>query len=709
VPPTPLTCNPPASDVTDLSAIAWSQTDFGGLQVTDGSLEQAVLAMSDEARPENTRIACDGKIAKCFLFCDSVCPDDSFKNTLGKQKVWVFAFCQSMRTQRKRGGGKNRAETARFVKLDYDQVMAECHGWFGDQSQAPPEPTDPVGTSVLAQCKAAIRQTFKEQVAANLLGSSWDQIWTMRLENLQNLVKSRRSISNKKAHVEKLDHEFSPCTTVEEHPKIEAEMWERGNAANTRSSHAWMQHRFCCLLFSTSGILRGESLCKAELSNFLSLRMKKGTDPHHLMVMIMQIATGECLCNVSLSPNEKSNVQMQTHTMDTGETNNGQKLCGRSMRHKEVELCSVGGLAFCLAMRFDLTKEFEEFDLDNFLENEKWFDIKLLTDATRSDHDHTKAMANDSCAKTIKSVSGKLGLVSNHWVHLGRTIGPKLLEFPEIKAQEIRILGNWEAKMPECSCSAKPPMKAVRAANGFFQANGMHFNPRTVVEGPEFERLKRLNPFAWACEAVEFFEEPFARLGVEGHHTAFHFVKFMASLNTVFLQDATAMLIKFPERCHCAMCNMPVFQHADFELSSIFCVCFAFVMFFADPSLLLLPQTYAATMRQSMSHEESPMDHSIESVLPGVHSRLSAMQINMAEGFRVSNHEMKEQEKRGIQREEQRELREIARVEENNKRLATVFRNAADGMMMTGSERETEGAVDGGDDELRTDRCNCRR
>jgi hypothetical protein len=389
---------------------------------------------------------------------------------------------------------------------------------------------------------------------------------------------------------------------------------------------------------------------------------------------------------------------MQTHTMDTGKTNHGQKLYGRSMRHKEVELCSVGGLAFYLAMRFNLTKEFEEFDLDDFLENEKWFDIKLLTDATRSDHDHTKAMANDSYAKAIKSVLGKLGLVSNHWVHLGRTIGPKLLEFLEIEAQEIRILGNWEAKVQECSYSAKLPMKAVRAANGFVQANGMHFNPRTVVEGPEFERLKRLTPFAWAYEAVEFFEERFARLGVdEGHYTAFHFVKFMANLNTVFLQDATAMLIKFPERCHCAMYNMPVFQHADFEVSSIFCICFTFIIFFADPSLLLLPQTYAATMRQSMSHEESPLDHSLESVLPGLHSRLSAMQINMAEGFRLSNHEMKEQEKRGIQREEQRELREV-------KRLATIFRNAADGMM-TGNEREHKGAVDGGadDEQLRTD------
>jgi hypothetical protein len=78
----------------------------------------------------------------------------------------------------------------------------------------------------------------------------------------------------------------------------------------------------------------------------------------------------------------------------TGKTNHGQKLYGRTMRHKLVELCSVGGLSFYLAMRFWLTKEFEDFDFQDFLDNKKWFDIKLLTDATRSDHDHSKPMAN---------------------------------------------------------------------------------------------------------------------------------------------------------------------------------------------------------------------------------------------------------------------------------------------------------------------------
>jgi hypothetical protein len=263
---------------------------------------------------------------------------------------------------------------------------------------------------------------------------------------------------------------------------------------------------------------------------------------------------------------------MQSHTMDAGKTNHGQKLYGRTMRHKLVELCSIGGTAFYFAMRFWLTKEFEDFDFEDFLDNKKWFDIKLLTDATRSNHDHTKAMSNDTYAKAIKDVLGKLGLASHHWAHIGRVLGPKILEFLEMERDEIRVLGNWDPKIQECSYSTKLPMKAIRASNGFSLANGMHFNPRTVVEGPEFDRLKLKTPFAWAHDALEFFEER------DGHHTAKQFCKLIAELNTVFLQDAAALLVKFPERSASAMFKMPVFQEPDW-LVSIFCVCFIYFLF----------------------------------------------------------------------------------------------------------------------------------
>jgi hypothetical protein len=231
----------------------------------------------------------------------------------------------------------------------------------------------------------------------------------------------------------------------------------------------------------------------------------------------------------------------------------------------------VGGMAFYLAMRFWLSKEFESFDLNNFLHNSKWFDIKLLTDATRADHDHEKPMANDTYGKAIKEILGKLGIASNHWVHLGRTLGPKILEVLELEAEIIRQLGNWDPKTQETSYSTKLPMKVIRAACGFFLAMGMHFNLRTTVEGLVLDRLLKKTPFAWAYDAVAFFEGRFEEEVVDGHYTAFQFCKFIADLNKVFLQDAAAMLVKFPERADCAMYRMPVFLDPDWPVS-IFCV-----------------------------------------------------------------------------------------------------------------------------------------
>jgi hypothetical protein len=302
-------------------------------------------------------------------------------------------------------------------------------------------------------------------------------------------------------------------------------------------------------------------------------------------------------------------------------------------------------MAFYLAMRFFLTGEFDEnFDFEIFLDNKKWFDIKLLTDATRSSHDdddvyskaHSKPMANDTYAKGVKEVLGELGIASNHWLHLGRTIGPKILEVLEVEREDIKNLGNWSPSTQEASYSTKLPMRAVRAASGFVVADGMHYNPRTVVKGPEFERLKKLTPLAWAQKAVVFFDDRFKKNIGDNHFTAYQFVKFMAQLNTIFLQDAAAMLVKYPERSACAMFQMPVFKSDDWPVS-IFCVCFIYILFYVLTLSFLLLQRYLALMRTSLETLEAvnPLDCNLEAVLPGVHTRLSTLQAELSNGFKL--------------------------------------------------------------------------
>jgi hypothetical protein len=284
---------PAIAAVVPPNPIAWSPPEQGGAYVSETAMQQAVSRMTAEGRPENTKLAYDGKTAEFYQYCASLYPTDPFKNNLESIKVWNFMFYQCMRPKRKQGGAKKRADGVdTFVRSDYEEVMASYKTWFEDQSEAPPEPADPVGKSMVAQYKAAIYHIYEDQCAKKVCSANWDQIWLAPIKNLETLVKERRASNNKKNHKEKLDHEFSPYTIVEEYPNIEAEMWERGNGTNTRSTFAWLRHRFC-LLFSTSGILRCESLYKAELSDFLGLPMQNGPDPHQLSVMIMQIPSGK--------------------------------------------------------------------------------------------------------------------------------------------------------------------------------------------------------------------------------------------------------------------------------------------------------------------------------------------------------------------------------------------------------------------------------
>jgi hypothetical protein len=66
------------------------------------------------------------------------------------------------------------------------------------------------------------------------------------------------------------------------------------------------------------------------------------------------------------------------HFIFEDKTNHGQTLYGRATRHKDVSLCSVCALAFYLMFPFSVTREFENSTLEDWMENSKWFDIKML-------------------------------------------------------------------------------------------------------------------------------------------------------------------------------------------------------------------------------------------------------------------------------------------------------------------------------------------
>ena len=65
--------------------------------------------------------------------------------------------------------------------------------------------------------------------------------------------------------------------------------------------------------------------------------------------------------------------EIQIMRIVTRKTNNLKTLYGRSMQHKNVNLCPMGRIGFYLRHRFHTLKE----KID-FTDNKKWFNIKLL-------------------------------------------------------------------------------------------------------------------------------------------------------------------------------------------------------------------------------------------------------------------------------------------------------------------------------------------
>ena len=67
-----------------------------------------------------------------------------------------------------------------------------------------------------------------------------------------------------------------------------------------------------------------------------------------------------------------------------------------------MHLCPIGACAFYLMARFFASQEFLDFTVDDWLDNAKWFDIKLLVDI--NSNDFAKEMKNDSYSKHMKKL-----------------------------------------------------------------------------------------------------------------------------------------------------------------------------------------------------------------------------------------------------------------------------------------------------------------
>lgn len=275
-----------------LSFVSMSTMPSQDLEMDNVHLTQVVNHQTEEARPENTKLAYNPKVREYKDFCDALFTNESnmaVRYLVTPTKVFNYMFYQCYRSKRKTGGKGRPEDYSPFSMTDYNNVMEQYRNTPRDQWIVP---KNPLGYSAINTYKSALKNLHKAEVANMTTRYSWAQIWTIHCEELGNLMKKRKAVVKKANYAEKIDHQFSSYKAHGEVPRIEEALFKKGQCTSARQAYAWTRHRFV-FLFTFRGILRCESMYKAELSDLLHVTRQAPKDPHPLSILIMQIATGK--------------------------------------------------------------------------------------------------------------------------------------------------------------------------------------------------------------------------------------------------------------------------------------------------------------------------------------------------------------------------------------------------------------------------------
>jgi Centromere DNA-binding protein complex CBF3 subunit, domain 2 len=500
-------------------------------------------------RPENSQKQYEPKIREFEHFCELNYEGDTYKYNFDATKMYCFMFYQAFREKKKTGG--NKQQRANGPQFNQEEYMALTAPFFNNQSTvAYPSPKNPMGPKTFAAYKAVLKSLHTEQRTRGVCNLPWDLVWTLDCQNMEKHVKERLPALKKANYVEKVDGEFAPYAIVERYGDIEQLMWEDSQESKGRRCACNnLRHRACTLYLST-GILRSESIHKADISDFFGLKPpKKENDVHDMWLLIMQIAQGK--------------------------TTRGKKQWGRATRHRLVELCCIGAIAQYLQFRIDCTNEFKDMTVEDWMDNKSWFDIKFLVDINGADN--TKGMCSDTYSEHVKRVLKRLNLPTNKLCHLGRNVGSKWLDLMEVNAEEIRRMGQWNNTVYDNSYSSKLPMNVMRNLAGYNSSNGLYYNTRTTVMPSQ--ALCKMTPLgSFAYRALN----ELVKTDLEGkHQTAYETLRFFCDLSVIFLQDAAAMLLLHPDRGGHQMYDMACFASSEFQVRRMFC-CWLLVFCFDE-------------------------------------------------------------------------------------------------------------------------------
>ena len=355
----------------------------------------------EHGKKKNTSLAYDPKVIEFKQFCDQVFGGLPLSGPQGRYnvnqtKVYGFFLYVAFRERKRRGRKKSvedntvvnnsvvfdvkewnriavtmkRATTGQILNSNPEELetlQLATKGRFCSAFYKLIEPKKGVGFSTMVTTKAAIKKLWLSQVEGTPLLSMEDEIFGLTFTKMMNIVKERKIRQARLNYVEKVDKDSAPMESVSHINVLEQSLFDHGVStsgkfkASQKSVHSSLRNRFI-FLCTTCGVLRGESMFKAELSDLYNIAVTQKKDPHPFMILILQISAGKM-------------------------NQNGYKIFGRMGRNFDVNVCPIGALGFYLMYRFHHSRELNnpEKPID-WTTNESWFNIKLLTQFGTTDN-----------------------------------------------------------------------------------------------------------------------------------------------------------------------------------------------------------------------------------------------------------------------------------------------------------------------------------
>ena len=237
--------------------------------------------------------------------------------TVTPNSCYLYLFYQSHR--KKRPSNRPATDTI-FGEEEYAEYKMINEKYGGAQAN-PPDPSNCLGHSQVNVYRGAVYNIFLEQKAAGCNNYSWEDINNAALKQLMKKIRNRAPMIAKRNAEEKIDAAMAPFLYIQWLPRLEKYFFSKG-ISNFRSAvFASLRNGFT-FKFTLCGVIRGESLEKADLSNLCDYFWKGKSDPYHIHLLIM--------------------------SMLQGKMNKDKKLFSRAMRHREVPMCALGGLVLYL-------------------------------------------------------------------------------------------------------------------------------------------------------------------------------------------------------------------------------------------------------------------------------------------------------------------------------------------------------------------------